>query len=65
MPFEPLTPEEEKWSKGCFDYQHRPPRKVVIREPVVWVCPMCGYRTVLRPRTNRMLIDVVDTDQLK
>lgn len=50
MPFEPLTPEEQKgFPTPCVSREHYPPTHMVIREPMKWVCPNCGMATILSP----------------
>jgi hypothetical protein len=53
MPFEPLTPDEEKeFAPPCRSREHDPPSHMVITRPMKWVCPSCGMSVVLRPATT-------------
>lgn len=57
MPFEPLTPEEQKlFPEPCQSPQHDPPPYMVITARMKWVCPACGRAVILEPPTVRMVM---------
>lgn len=50
MPFEPLNDrEKELHPPPCRDREHDPPRHIVIKQAMAWVCPSCGRRIVVKP----------------
>lgn len=59
MPFEPLTPSEEKdlWPEPCRSPEHDPPGMIVITKPCRWVCPACGASVMLFPSSPKWCDD--------
>ena len=55
MPFEPLPPDkQERYNESiCISPQHNPPSMIVIKVPMVWVCPNCGQRVTVYPTVTR------------
>jgi hypothetical protein len=49
MPFEPLTPEEQKqYPQPCHSREHSPPVYMVLSPGThKWVCPVCGKVTMI------------------
>jgi hypothetical protein len=50
MPFIPNKPDPQR---DCNDPEHRSPTHMVFpEEGGTWICPRCGFKTVIQPRPS-------------